>query len=117
MRRAANSFGIATTKRTNRTLLCGSVFSLTVQTEPYLESHIPRPEHEAEAAEKLAALAEKTGGTPNILLLLVDDRGRGDPGSYGGGIAVGAPTPEMDPPVRSACRRCQPTGAFRARCC
>ncbi len=61
--------------------MCGSVFSLTVQTEPYLEPHIPRPEQEAEAAEKLAALAEKTGGTPNILLLLVDDMRRGDPGS------------------------------------
>ncbi|MCT4373433.1 arylsulfatase [Yangia mangrovi] len=82
----------------------GNAFSLTVQTEPYLEPHIPRPEQEAEAAEKLAALAEKTGGKPNILLLLVDDMGWGDPGSYGGGIAVGAPTPEMDLLAREGLR-------------
>ncbi|WP_108258350.1 arylsulfatase [Mangrovicoccus ximenensis] len=82
----------------------GNAFDLTVQGEPYLEPYIPRPAQEAEAAEKLAALAERTGGKPNILLLLVDDMGWGDPGSYGGGIAVGAPTPEMDLLAREGLR-------------
>lgn len=82
----------------------GNAFSPTVQTEPYLEPHIPRPEQEAAAAEKLAALEERVGGKPNILLLLVDDMGWGDPGVYGGGIAVGAPTPEMDLLAREGLR-------------
>ena len=81
-----------------------NAFNLTVQSQPYLEPHIPRPEQEAEAAEKLAALADQTGGKPNILLLLVDDMGWGDPGSYGGGIAVGAPTPAMDMMAREGLR-------------
>ena len=72
----------------------GNVFNPTVQTEPYLEPFIPRPEQDAEAASKLSDLEERVGRKPNILLLLVDDMGWGDPGVYGGGIAVGAPTPE-----------------------
>lgn len=82
----------------------GNVFNPTVQVEPYLEPHIPRPEQEIAAAEKLAALEEQTGRKPNILLLLVDDMGWGDPGVYGGGIAVGAPTPEMDRLAREGLR-------------
>lgn len=73
-----------------------NVFNPTIQEAPYLEPFIPHPEQEAKAAEKLAALKERFGRRPNILILLVDDMGWGDPGVYGGGIAVGAPTPEID---------------------
>jgi arylsulfatase len=61
-----------------------------------MEPAIPRPEQEKAAAEKLAAFAQRTGRNPNILLLLVDDMGWGDPGSYGGGVAMGGATPNID---------------------
>jgi arylsulfatase A-like enzyme len=73
-----------------------SVFNPTTQTAPYLEPFIARPEQEATAAEKLAALEARFGRKPNILIFLVDDMGWGDPGVYGGGITVGAPTPTID---------------------
>lgn len=79
-------------------------FDPTVQSAPHLEPFIPRPEQDAAAAEKLAALAERTEDKPNILILLVDDLGWGDPGVYGGGIAIGAPTPEMDRLAREGLR-------------
>ena len=73
-----------------------NVFDLTVQDAPHLEPYIPRPAQEEEARGKLAALETAQGRKPNILVFLVDDMGWGDIGAYGGGIAVGAPTPEMD---------------------
>ena len=51
---------------------------------------------EENAADKLAALAEKTGKKPNILIFLLDDVGWMDPGFNGGGVSVGNATPEMD---------------------
>ena len=41
-------------------------------------------------------LQRKTGKRPNIVWIVVDDMGFGDPGCYGGGKAVGADTPVMD---------------------
>ena len=35
-------------------------------------------------------------GRPNLLVILMDDVGWGDFGCYGGGVAVGAPTPNID---------------------
>ncbi len=40
--------------------------------------------------------AAKTGRKPNILIMLVDDLGYGDPGAFGGGAMLGAPTPNID---------------------
>jgi len=54
------------------------------------------PQQEAEARQKLAALAQKTGKKPNILIFLLDDVGWMDPGFNGGGVAVGNATPMMD---------------------
>jgi hypothetical protein len=54
------------------------------------------PEQDRAAKRKLAALKKKTGQAPNILVILMDDVGWGDFGCYGGGVAVGAPTPNID---------------------
>ncbi|MGQ0803836.1 MAG: arylsulfatase [Actinomycetota bacterium] len=52
---------------------------------------------QAEAAQsKLAALEQRTGRTPNVLIILMDDVGWGDFGCYGGGAMAGAPTPNID---------------------
>ncbi len=48
------------------------------------------------ANAKLDELVARTGKRPNVLLILMDDVGWGDFGCYGGGIAVGAPTPNVD---------------------
>jgi arylsulfatase len=54
------------------------------------------PEQDAAAEAKLAAFKERAGQPPNILVILMDDVGWGDFGCYGGGLAVGAPTPNID---------------------
>ncbi|MBL9149842.1 MAG: sulfatase-like hydrolase/transferase [Phycisphaerae bacterium] len=73
-----------------------SPFLKCVQTAANLEPAIPHPSWEEEATAKLAALQNKVGRKPNILIFIVDDMGWGDPGCYGGGAAVGAPTPNID---------------------
>ena len=60
--------------------------------------------HVSQANEKLAAFTRRTGRRPNILVFIMDDVGWGDLGSYGGGIAVGAPTPNMDRIAREGLR-------------
>jgi arylsulfatase A-like enzyme len=57
---------------------------------------LQRPEQDAAADAKLAALAEKTGKKPNIFIFLMDDTGYSDPGFTGGGVRVGNATPNMD---------------------
>jgi len=57
---------------------------------------VQHPEQDKAAQEKLAALAQKTGKKPNILIFLMDDVGWADPGFNGGGTAVGNATPIMD---------------------
>ena len=49
-------------------------------------------------------LRERFGERPNILWLVVDDMGYGDPGCYGGGAAVGAATPNVDRLARDGLR-------------
>ena len=67
-----------------------------VMTVPNQEPAIPHPERDTAAADKLAALQGKAGRKPNIIIFLVDDMGWGDPGCFGGGAAIGAPTPNID---------------------
>ena len=60
---------------------------------------------EAEAAwRKVAEFAARTGRRPNLLVVLFDDVGWGDFGCYGGGVAVGAPTPVIDRLARRGLR-------------
>jgi hypothetical protein len=68
----------------------------TVRLSDHLEPAIPRPEQERVAQDKLRQLEARTGRKPNILILLVDDMGYGDPGAFGGGEMTGAPTPNID---------------------
>lgn len=63
---------------------------------PNREPHFELPERADAAAAKLGAHVERTGRRPNVLVILMDDVGWGDFGCYGGGIAVGAPTPNVD---------------------
>jgi arylsulfatase A-like enzyme len=44
----------------------------------------------------VSALNQETGKKPNILLIVSDDHGYGDIGSYGGGEGRGMPTPNLD---------------------
>jgi len=79
-------------------------FDQTVRIADYLEPAIPRPKQKQIADAQLTALKEKVGERPNILIFLVDDMGWGDVGVYGGGIAVGAPTPNIDQLAREGLR-------------
>ncbi|GGF39790.1 arylsulfatase [Echinicola rosea] len=67
-------------------------FNRTVRVKEYLEPAIPHPDQQKEAESKLEKLNKK----PNILIILIDDMGYGDIGVYGGGTAIGAPTPNMN---------------------
>jgi hypothetical protein len=43
-----------------------------------MEPVVPHPDQDAEARQKLAALEQRTGKRPNILILLLDDIGWAD---------------------------------------
>lgn len=73
-----------------------STLSKAVRTSESMEPAIPRPEQDQAAARKLADLQVKMRKRPNIVWLIVDDMGYGDPGAFGGGAAIGAATPNMD---------------------
>jgi arylsulfatase len=73
-----------------------SILSDAVRTKENMAPAVSRPEQVARAAKKLAALQSKAGKRPNVLILMVDDMGYGDVGAYGGGVAVGAATPNID---------------------
>ena len=73
-----------------------SALSKAVRTQENMEPTVPHPEQDQAAMKKLADLQAKTGRKPNIVWLVVDDMGYGDPGAFGGGAAVGAATPNMD---------------------
>jgi arylsulfatase len=72
-----------------------------------------------DAATKLAEFQKRTGKRPNVLVFIMDDVGWGDVGAFGGGIAVGAPTPSIDRLAREGLRltstysqpTCSPTRA------
>ncbi len=67
----------------------------TVREAEHLEPRFVHSEQEAVANERLAAFS-RDGQRPNVLMIVFDDVGWGDFGCYGGGVAVGAPTPNLD---------------------
>ena len=81
---------------TGAALAQASVLSKAVRTSESMEPALSRPEQDRAALKKLAELQAKTGRRPNIVWLLIDDMGWGDPGVYGGGAAIGAATPNID---------------------
>ncbi|MGP0029949.1 MAG: arylsulfatase [Acidimicrobiales bacterium] len=67
----------------------------TTSVGPSAEPRFVLPEQE-ESASRLLESYRSTGRRPNVLVVLFDDVGWGDFGCYGGGVAVGAPTPNID---------------------
>lgn len=63
---------------------------------PNREPRFVLPQREHVARSKLDDFIARTGRRPNVLVILMDDVGWGDFGCYGGGVAVGAPTPNID---------------------
>ncbi|MGH9027578.1 MAG: arylsulfatase [Acidimicrobiia bacterium] len=68
------------------------VVSPTVSIGEHREPVFRHPEQEEAGRRALAGF----GRQPNVLVIMFDDVGWGDFGCYGGGIAVGAPTPNID---------------------
>lgn len=73
-----------------------SGLSKAVRTSETMEPSVPWPGQDQAATQKLAELRKRTGKQPNIVWLVVDDMGYGDPGAFGGGAVIGAATPSMD---------------------
>lgn len=73
-----------------------SVLSKAVRTSESMEPALVFPDQVNEAKKKLDDLQARTGRKPNIVWLIVDDMGYGDPGAFGGGEIIGAATPNMD---------------------
>ncbi|WMI68331.1 sulfatase-like hydrolase/transferase [Mangrovimonas sp. YM274] len=81
-----------------------SIFDETVVEKENMEPAIPRPEQENIASQKLKDFSNRSKKKPNVLIFLVDDLGWGDIGCNGGGVAVGAPTPNVDKLAREGKR-------------
>lgn len=81
-----------------------SPLASAIQTKANRVAALALPSQQREAERKLARLRNATGKRPNILILLADDLGYSDVGAYGGGIAVGAATPNIDRLARHGLR-------------
>ncbi|WP_299781702.1 arylsulfatase [uncultured Formosa sp.] len=80
----------------NNPEIYAQAFNRAVKTSENFEPAIPHPDQEKAVAKKLLDLEKKMGKKPNIVWIVIDDMGYGDPGCYGGGAAIGAATPNMD---------------------
>lgn len=68
----------------------------TTRVADHREPVIPHTEQTAAARARLEEYRTKHSRNPNFCWILFDDVGWGDFGCYGGGVAVGAPTPNID---------------------
>ncbi|MBM3671054.1 MAG: arylsulfatase [Actinobacteria bacterium] len=68
----------------------------TVEVAPHREPVFAHEEQSNAALARLDEYVKTYGCRPNLLVIMFDDVGWGDFGCYGGGIAVGAPTPNID---------------------
>ena len=76
------------------------IATATVRTADHLEPAFQHKSEIASARAKLADHLKRRKRKPNFLIFLMDDVGWGDFGCYGGGVAVGAPTPNFDKVAR-----------------
>ena len=72
------------------------VVAETVRVRDSLEPRFVIEDQERQAELARQRFRGAAGKRPNILMILFDDVGWGDFGCYGGGVAVGAPTPNID---------------------
>ncbi|WP_294192345.1 sulfatase-like hydrolase/transferase [uncultured Sphingomonas sp.] len=63
---------------------------------PNREPVIDLPQDRAAATAALGRARARFGRAPNIVMILMDDVGWSDIGAFGGGVAVGSPTPNLD---------------------
>ena len=77
------------------------IASPTVRIADHLEPAFAHPAQSEAARKEIAEFDARRGKRPNVLVFLMDDVGWGDFGCYGGGVAVGAPTPNFDRLARS----------------
>jgi arylsulfatase len=68
----------------------------TTAVAEHREPVIPHTEQATAARARIDAYRAQHGRNPNFCWILFDDVGWGDFGCYGGGVAVGAPTPNID---------------------
>jgi arylsulfatase A-like enzyme len=63
---------------------------------PNMEPRMVHQPQQDETRQKLERYLAQHKKRPNVLIFIVDDMGWGDFGAYGGGLAVGSPTPNVD---------------------
>jgi len=68
----------------------------TVRLAPHREPQFVVDDAVEAARARLDRFRRTSARGPNVLVILMDDVGWGDFGCYGGGVAVGAPTPNID---------------------
>lgn len=85
-----------------------------VRLAPHREPGFVHDDQVALARKKMQEYVKRRGRKPNFLVFLMDDVGWGDMGCYGGGVAVGAPTPHFD---RIAARGLRLTSCYSEPTC